>query len=130
MLREFTCIICPNGCEISAEIENGENGKKDIQSIQGALCPKGKAYVEQELTSPQRNIATSVLVKGGSLPLASVRLTSPIPKDRIFDAMSEIKKCTLTAPVQAGTVVIHDLLGYGVDVIVTKTVGAGISKAL
>lgn len=122
MLREFTCIICPNGCEIRAEIEAGADNAADIRSIEGALCPKGKAYVEQELTAPRRNIATSVLVKGGDLPLASVRLTAPIPKPRIFDAMSEIRKCRLTAPVEAGTVVIHHLLGYDVDVIATKSV--------
>ena len=90
--------------------------------MEGAACPKGRAYVEQELTDPQRNIATSVLVKGGILPLASVRLTNPIPRDRIFDAVSEIKKYTLTAPVKAGTVVIPRLMGYDTDVIVTKSV--------
>ena len=125
MLREFTCIICPNWCEIRAEIEEKEGGVVEIRSIEGATCKKGNAYVEQELRDPQRNIATSVLVKGGILPLASVRLTGPIPKGRIFDAMAAIRKCTLTAPVQAGYVVIHNLLGYDVDVIVTKEIPAG-----
>lgn len=125
MLREFTCIICPNGCEIRAEIEGRESGAPEILSIEGAICSKGKAYVEQELTDPQRNIATSVLVEGGNLPLASVRLSAPIPKDRIFDAMAEIRKCKLTAPVRVGTVVIHQLLGYETDVIVTKAIEAG-----
>ena len=122
MLREYTCIICPNGCDIRAQIEEREHGSRRICSVEGAACPKGRAYVEQELTEPQRNIATSVLVKGGILPLASVRLTNPIPRDRIFDAVSEIKKYTLTAPVKAGTVVIPRLMGYDTDVIVTKSV--------
>lgn len=84
--------------------------------------PKGQGVCGAGSDGPQRNIATSVLVKGGILPLASVRLTNPIPRDRIFDAMDEIKKCTLTAPVKAGTVVIPHLLGYDADVIVTKPV--------
>ena len=99
MLREFTCIICPNGCEITAGVEDNQ-----IISIEGALCPKGETYVNQELTDPRRNIATSVLVKGGELPLASVRLTNPIPKARIFDAMAEIRGIAVEAPVEAGTV--------------------------
>ena len=115
MLREYTCIICPNGCDIRAQIEEREDGSRRICSVEGAACPKGR-------TDPQRNIATSVLVKGGILPLASVRLTNPIPRDRIFDAVSEIKKYTLTAPVKAGTVVIPRLMGYDTDVIVTKSV--------
>ncbi|MCI9163045.1 MAG: DUF1667 domain-containing protein [Lachnospiraceae bacterium] len=119
MLREFTCIICPNGCEIQAEIKDGA-----LTSLTGHTCPKGEAYVRQELTDPRRNIATSVLVQGGELPLASVRLTSPIPKARIFDAMAEIRKVSLKAPVEAGTVVIAGILGYDCDVIVTKSVAA------
>lgn len=117
MLREFTCIVCPNGCGIEAELKDGK-----ILSIEGAICPKGEAYVRQELTDPRRNIATSVLVKGGELPLTSVRLTNPIPKEHIFDAMSEIKKMEVEAPVAAGTVVIKGILGYDSDVIITKSV--------
>ncbi len=117
MLREFTCIICPNGCELEVEIQDGK-----AVSITGNLCPKGVTYVQQELTNPQRNIATSVPVKGGELPLASVRLTNPIPKDKIFEAMAEIRKLSVEAPIQAGTVLIENLLGYDSNVIVTKTV--------
>lgn len=120
MLRTFTCIVCPNGCEITADINDGE-----IRGIEGATCSKGEDYVKQELTDPRRNIATSVLVTGGQLPLASVRLTAPIPKARIFDAMTEIKKIRLNAPVEAGTVVIEKLLGTEADVIVTKAVARG-----
>ena len=117
MLREYTCIICPNGCEIQADVENGK-----ILSITGNICPKGESYVEQELTDPRRNIATSILVKNGELPLASVRLTNPIPKGEIGKAMEEIRKISLEAPVKAGTIVISGILVYESDVIVTKTV--------
>ena len=24
MKKQFTCIVCPNGCEIEAEVENGQ----------------------------------------------------------------------------------------------------------
>lgn len=123
MLKELTCIICPNGCGITVELE-GEEGRGKIRAIKGALCPKGRSYAEQELKNPQRNISTSVLVRGGVLPLASVRLTNSIPKDRIFDAVKAIKDCALTAPVQAGRIAVHNLLGYDTDVIVTKSVAA------
>ncbi len=124
MTREFTCIVCPNGCDIKTEIKVGQDGKHEICSIDGALCARGEVYVKQELTDPRRSIATSVLVKGGVLPLASVRLTNSIPKDRILDAVTEIKRCSLTAPVFSGTVIIKNILGYNSDVIVTKEVPA------
>ena len=77
MTREFTCIICPNGCEISADYEIQADQSVVIRSLEGATCKRGAEYVKQELTDPKRNIATSVLVEGGELPLASVRLTAP-----------------------------------------------------
>ena len=119
MKRTFTCIVCPNGCEIDAEFE----GTK-VLSISGNLCPKGETYVVQELTDPQRTISTSVRVLCGALPLASVRLTSAIPKDRIFDVMREINGQTLTAPTHIGDVVIKNVLGLNSDVIVTTNVPA------
>lgn len=69
-----------------------------------------------------RNIASSVLVKGGVLPLTSVRLSAPIPKTMIFPVMEEIKKLTVCAPVAEGQIVIENVLGLGSDVIVTKDV--------
>lgn len=119
-IREFTCIICPNGCTISAELD--EQGT--ITRMEGFTCPRGAEYVRQELTDPRRTIATSVLITGGDLPLASVRLTKPIPKNRIFDVMTAINHCHLTAPVHIGEVVLHDVLGLDSDVIITKNVDA------
>ena len=117
MVRQFTCIMCPMGCEVTAEAEEG----KEIVTT-GYTCPRGKEYVIQELTNPMRNIASSVLVNGGELPLASVRLDRPVPRDRIFDVMAEIKKQKLAAPVKAGQVVIENVLGLGSSVIVTKNI--------
>lgn len=119
MLKEYTCIICPNGCCINAEIED-----KKILSLEGASCNRGRKYVEQELTNPRRNIASSMLLEEGVLPIVSVRLSSPIPKDKIFDVMEVIKKASLKAPVFIGQVVIENVLGLGSDVIVTKNVMA------
>lgn len=116
MLRTFTCIMCPQGCEINA------TGDAAPYTVSGNKCPRGRAYVEQELVNPMRNIATSILVDGGELPLASVRLTAPIPKARIFDVMAEIRAVRRPAPVHEGDVVIENVLGLGSNVIVTKTV--------
>ncbi|MBP3241546.1 MAG: DUF1667 domain-containing protein [Oribacterium sp.] len=123
MKRIFTCIVCPNGCEITADYEENE-GAVNVTAVNGNLCPRGKEYVAQELTDPRRTIASSVRVESGEFPLVSVRLTEPIPKNRIFDAMEEIRKCSVKAPVKSGTVLIHDLLGLGSDVIITKDVEA------
>ena len=117
MKKQFTCIVCPNGCEIEAEILHGQ-----VNAVTGQSCPRGGQYVRQELTAPRRTIATSVLVNGGELPVTSVRLTRAIAKNMIFQVMDEIKKVVLTAPVQAGTVILYNVCGTESDVIVTKNV--------
>lgn len=117
MIKKYTCIVCPNGCDIQATIEG-----TTVLEIDGATCTRGSEYVEQEIVNPQRNIATSVYVDGGNLPLASVRLSKAIPKDRIFDVMNEIKKVKLTAPVKMKQIVIENVLNLGSDVIATKII--------
>jgi len=119
MLKNYTCIVCPNGCDITVEVED-----KIIKSIKGSTCKRGDKYVEQELTNPHRTISTSILLEGGELPLVSVRLSTSIPKEKIFNVMEVIKKAHLTAPVSAGQIVIENVLGLGSDVIVTKNVMA------
>ena len=119
MLKNYICIVCPNSCEITAEVENSE-----ILSLTGATCNRGQEYVRQELTNPVRNIASSVLLENGVLPLASVRLSKPIPKDKIFNVMDKIKEIRLNAPVAIGQIVIGNVLGLDSDVIITKNIDA------
>lgn len=117
MNKSLTCVICPNGCQLFVEYEN-----ETILSVDGALCPKGHQYAEQEILNPKRNIASSIRVIGGTSPLVSVRLTGPIPKNRIFDVMAKIKNVTIDAPVSIGQILIPNVLGLGQDVIATKQI--------
>ena len=114
--KTYTCIICPNGCDIAVTYDS-ENIR-----CEGNLCPKGEEYVRRELTAPQRTISSSVTVWNGELPLASVRLSAPVPKEKIFDVMKEIRNLRIEAPVTAGTVLIKNILGYDSDLIVTRSV--------
>ena len=130
MNRTLTCIICPNGCELELTYhidENGELVEKDSGAaiaVTGNKCPKGIAYAEQEIRNPMRNIASSINLIGGTIPLVSVRLTGPIPKAKIMDVMNVIRSASVNAPVKIGDVIIADVLGLGVDVIATRNVGA------
>lgn len=119
MRKTYTCIICPNGCEIAVEYEGTQ-----LLDCSGNLCKRGEEYVKQELLDPRRTISSSVLVQEGDLPLVSVRLTKPVPRDRIFDVMEQIRGLQLTAPVTAGQVLITDILGLGSDLIATRNISA------
>ena len=117
LTRIFTCILCPNGCEITVEHED-----KQILSCTGNQCKNGLAYVTQELQDPRRTVTSSVLVTGGVRPLASVRLTGPIPRNLIFPLMEKIKTICLAAPVNPGQVVLENVFGCGCDLIITAGV--------
>ncbi len=123
MLKEYTCIMCPIGCDIEALIDDRDI-IPEIISMDGARCEKGEEFVKQELINPMRNIASSVIVSNGDLPLVSVRLSELIPRHQIFDVMKEIKKIELNAPVEIGQVVIKNILGLNSDVIATKNIKA------
>jgi len=117
LTRVYTCILCPNSCEITMEYEG-----KQVLRTEGNKCDKGHDYVTQELTDPKRTVTSSVLVTGGDRPLASVRLTAPISRDLIFPLMEQLQTMVLNAPVTAGTVVLEKIFGTDADLITTSTV--------
>jgi len=128
MNRIFTCIMCPTGCEIEAEIKDPSvppEAGPVILKITGASCIRGHSYVENELKNPQRIVTSSVRVTGGNYPITSVRLTAPVPQARMMDVMEELRKVRIEAPVNIGQVIIRNILGLQSDVIITRHIGRG-----
>ncbi len=119
MIKTFTCIICPKGCEIEADF-NPQT--KVISKLCGASCNKGNDYIKQEITAPQRTIQSSVKINNGELPLTSVKTSDFIPKDSIFEIMKVIQNIRLDAPVVKGFIAYKNILDLNVDIIVTKTI--------
>ena len=117
MNRVYTCILCPNSCEIVVDYD-GVN----IHNIQGNKCDNGREYVTQELIDPKRTLTSSVLVLGGDRPLASVRLNAPISRSLLLPLMDEIKGIVLKAPVEPGQVVLARVFGTDADLIATSHV--------
>ena len=117
MTRTYTCILCPNSCEITVSYEG-----KAVLDCTGNKCDKGRDYVTQELTDPKRTVTSSVLVTGGDRPLVSVRLTSPISRELIFPLMEKLQTTVLAAPVEPGTVIMEKVFGTDADLITTSRV--------
>lgn len=113
-MREMTCITCPNGCTLN--VEEGEGGIR----VTGNKCRRGEDFAMAELRHPMRTISSTVRTVFPNVPVVPVRVTGEIPKERIFDVMAEINQVTLKVRAGRGDVVISDVLGLGVDVIVTS----------
>lgn len=107
MKRELTCIVCPIGCNLSAEIEDGK-----VVAVSGNTCPRGKAYAETECVAPMRTITTTVRCKNGEI--LPVKTDRTIPKDKIFEAMEIINKACPVLPISVGDVIIEDVFGSNV----------------
>lgn len=118
--KELTCIGCPMGCLVSVELDDGAIGE-----ISGNSCPHGKEYAKKELTHPERMVTSTIPVDGGDLRTVPVKTAHDIPKDKIFEAMAQIRKMRLKAPVAAGEAVIKNIAGTGTDIIATRTVNVG-----
>lgn len=108
--KELTCIVCPVGCKLLATIDGPD------MAIEGNACPRGRKYGLDELCSPVRMLTTTVRIEGGFLPRLPVRSKSSIPKSKIDEALRELRKVCVAAPVGIGEVIIKNVAGTGVDI--------------
>ncbi len=107
MKRELTCIVCPVGCSLVANIK--DNG---TVFVSGNTCPRGKVYAENECVAPMRTITTTVRCENGEI--LPVKTDSPIPKEKIFEAMKIINKACPVLPIALEDVIIEDVFGSNV----------------
>jgi len=115
--KKITCIVCPISCKILIRTDG-----KQFEVLDGNKCKKGIGYTRNEALDPRRMLTTSILVKGGEWPLVSVRSTQPLPKDKLFIVLKEIRQIVVDAPVKSGQVIIKNIVNTGIDIVATKTV--------
>ena len=114
-VRELTCIVCPKGCPMKVTLEG-----KEILNIEGFTCPRGKQYAMDECIHPMRTLTSTVRTSRGGV--VAVKTNGTIPKELLFDAMKEINKAVATLPVRVGDILIENLLGTGVNLVITANV--------
>ena len=112
-MTELICIVCPKGCRLHVDEENG-------CKVTGQGCPRGEEYGRIELTNPTRVITSTVRVEGAALRRCPVKTDVPIPKGLIFEAMKALDAVTLHAPVRAGQAVVENVCGTGARFVATR----------
>ena len=117
--RIFVCIVCPRGCEIKAEIKDGE-----IIKIEGNQCTRGKDYVKHEIKEAKRVIMSVIKVKYGDFPTVSVKTDKPIPKGLIPKVMKKLAKIEVEAPIKIGQRImkIENVKDSGVYIVSTRPI--------
>jgi CxxC motif-containing protein len=115
--REITCIVCPIGCKILVRSDGTA-----VETLKGNKCNKGVDYARNEVFDPRRLLTTSLLVKHGEWPLVSVKSSQPVPKEKIFSLLKELRTTTIEAPVKSGQILVKNAANMGIDILATKTV--------
>ena len=98
--KELVCVNCPKGCRITVELEDGK-----VQAIRGYSCDKGKQYAAQETTRPMRILTTD----------------KEIPLDQMSEAMDQVRKITVQAPIKVNDVIIADFLGTDANLVASRS---------
>ncbi len=120
---QLVCIVCPRGCRLQISDQNGE-----APIVSGYQCDKGKEYGLQEATEPKRILTTTVKINSADRPVIAVRSTAPIAKNRLRDAVKQINRITLEAPITLGQVICRNIVESGADMIIADGFAAN-SKA-
>ena len=110
----LTCIICPMGCRLDLEVEDGK-----VVKVEGNSCARGPKYAESEFTAPVRTLTTTVKTSKGTL--LPVRCAKPIPKAKLFEAMELTKDVTAKLPVKRGDVLVTDFVEEGNALVACRT---------
>lgn len=122
MKKELTCIICPMGCRLEADCRAAADGSLVIDAVAGNTCPRGEKYARAELTHPERTVTSTVVLQNGCYRRLPVITSGPVPKERIFDVMREIRAVSVCAPVRIHDIIIENVCGLGVDVIASRSI--------
>ena len=108
----FTCIVCPLGCAIEVDLDDGK-----VVEVKGHTCPRGEEWAIQEVTDPKRIIMSVVPVEDGILPTVSVKTVEAVPKEKNPELMKFLSGLRLRAPLKIGDVVAE---WDGIKIVVTR----------
>lgn len=112
-MKEFTCIVCPNGCSLLVD---------EKLNISGNMCPRGKEFAINEITDPKRTVTSTCKTSFLDAPVVAVKTNGEIRKDDITKVIEEINKITINERMKIGDVVIENVLNSGVNIVISSNI--------
>ncbi len=114
MKKTITCVICPRGCSMVADIQG------DSITVTGNACARGEKHAIGECTNPVRSLTSIIRVSNREDTMVSVKSATPVPKAKMFEIMEHIHAASVPAPVKIGDILIANL--FGIDIVATKEI--------
>lgn len=126
-MKELVCIICPRGYHLTVDEK-----VIDEKAVTGNACPRGASYGLEEVKSHMRSVSSTCPVSSlcpvsGPADLSiprrvPVKTKGKIPRALAAALVRELQQIKIPLPVEAGLVIIENWRGYGVPVVVTRTI--------
>jgi len=112
--RELTCISCPIGCAMTAEIQ-----ADGFVTVEGNQCSRGAEYARDEMVDPRRVVTATCRTTSAAHPRLPVRSKDPCPREAIPAVLQAIYNLTAIVPVRQG-----DVLGTlnGIVIVATRSI--------
>lgn len=114
MKREITCIVCPRGCRMTADIQ------AERITVTGHSCNRGEKHAVAEILHPVRSLTSIVRVSNRRDTMVSVKSEAPVPKEEMFAIMERIRAAAVEAPIQIGDVILDNICGT--KIVATKQI--------
>jgi CxxC motif-containing protein len=95
---------------------------QDGFSVSGNRCKRGIAFAETEMTNPKRTLTTTVRTAFPGVPVLPVRTAGEIPKGKLPELMRFLNTVTIREPLAIGAAAAENVLGLGINVIVTSNI--------
>ena len=105
MKKKLICVVCPRGCSLMAEVVD-EN-----VTVTGQGCPRGVEYASNECLHPMRTVTIALRIANRDNAMVSVKTESPIPKEKMSEAVGILRTLCVNAPLAVGDVVCESVFG-------------------
>lgn len=116
--RNLTCVVCPAGCSLTVTLVDDQ-----IAEVTGHTCGRGKKYAESEVTHPVRMLTTTVAITGNEkYHMLPVKTSVPIARERLLEAMEQLRGFSVTVPVHTGDILIANFMENGCNLVACKTI--------
>jgi CxxC motif-containing protein len=99
--KKLVCVNCPKGCNITVTLDNGK-----VVDIKGYTCDKGQELRCSGNRRPMRVLTSTVKIENAPLRVLPVITDQEIPLDLCDQAMEEIRKLDVKAPVKVNDVIV------------------------
>ncbi|HPO49475.1 MAG TPA: DUF1667 domain-containing protein [Spirochaetota bacterium] len=113
MRKEYTCIVCPLGCSLVLEEQNGSI------FVTGNKCNRGEVYAKEEFSSPKR-VVTATCKSNNKLRIP-VKSDKPVPKENIFELLGAIYSLKANIPINTGDIVIANYKNLGINIVASRS---------